>query len=162
MTELKINRSKFAMYINTTPATTATYKLVGTGFTTAMINYNPEVIKEAYINQDSNSSVVEKYSPEIPLEGKFITGNDAQDYIETKRRARSTGSNAETDVLFVYLWTTPSNTDNYACEKQPVVIAFDKFGGDGGTFMQTGCTLHGNGDPVQGTFDVSASTFTAS
>ena len=138
MTEAKINRSKFAMYINTTPTTTATYKLVGTGFTTAMINYNPEVVKEAYINQDSNSSVIEKYSPEIPLEGKFITGNDAQDYLETKRRARSTGSNAETDVLFVYLWTTPSNTDNYVCEKQPVAIAFDKFGGDAGDIHDVG------------------------
>lgn len=162
MTELKINRSKFAMYINTTPASTATYKLIGTGFTTAMINYNPEVTKEAYINQDGNSAVVEKYSLEIPIEGKFITGNDAQDYLETKRRARSIGSDAETDVLFVYLWTTPTNVDNYVCEKQPVAIAFDKFGGDGGTFMQMGCTLHGNGDPTQGVFDVSASSFTAS
>jgi len=162
MTESKILRSKFAMYINTTPSTTATYKLIGSGFTTAMINYNPEVTKEAYIHQDSKASVLENYSIEIPIEGKFITGNDAQDYLETKRKARSTGSNAETDVLFVYLWTTPTNTDNYACEKQPVVIAFDKFGGDGGTIMQTGCTLHGNGDPTIGVFDLSAATFTPS
>lgn len=162
MTEVKIKRSKFALFINTTPASTATYKLIGSGFTTAMINYNPEVTKEGYIHQDGKVSTVESYAPEIPIEGKFITGNDAQDYIETLRRARATGSAAETDVLLVYEWITPVSTDQYPAEKQPVAIAFDKFGGDGATYMDTGCTLHFNGDPTQGLFDLSASTFAAS
>ena len=159
MAETKIKRSKFALFINTTPLSTATYKLIGTGFTTASINYNPEITKEAYINQDNKTATLENYSPEIPIEGQAINEEAVFEFIDNLRRTRAAGTLAETDILMVYLYETPVTTDQYPAEKQPVAIAIDNYGGDGAVTLRHGFTIHFKGDPTLGLYDVSANTF---
>lgn len=159
MTETKIKRSKFALFIDTTPASTPTWSLVGTGFTTATINYNPEVTTEAYIDEDGKTATVESYAPTIPVEGKAINEEAVFEFIDNLRRTRAVGSAAETDILMVYEYETPVSTDQYPAELQPVTIAIESFGGDAAQTLQHSFTIHFRGDATTGLYDVSGNSF---
>jgi hypothetical protein len=159
MPETKIKRSQVAHFINTTPSSTATWVRLGTGVTSAKINYNPQTSEEIYINEDSGSTFVESYKPNMPTEMTAIKGNPAFDYLETLRRARPVLSAAETQILNVWFSDTPVSTDQYTAERQNVSIQFDDFGGDGGVATKLNFTINYIGDPTTGLYDVSAGTF---
>lgn len=159
MAETKIKRSKFALFIDTTPASTPTWSLIGTGFTTATINYNPEVTTEGYIHQDGKSATVENYAPTIQIEGKAVNEEAVFEFTDNLRRTRAVGSAAETEILMVYEYETPVSTDQYPAEKQPVTIAIDTYGGDAVQTLRHSFTIHFNGDPTTGLYDVSANSF---
>lgn len=159
MAETKIKRSKFALFLDTTPATTPTWSLIGTGFTTAMVNYNPEVTTEGYIHQDNKTATVESYAPTIQIEGKAINEEAVFEFIDNLRRTRAVGSAAETDILMVYEYETPVSTDQYPAELQPVSIAIESYGGDAATTLQHSFTIHFRGDATTGLYDVSGNSF---
>jgi hypothetical protein len=159
MTETKIKRSEFALFLDTTPLTTATYVRVGTGFTTGTLNYNPEVTTETYINQDNAAVTLERYAPNMALEGQAINGEAIFEFIDNLRRTRAVGTAAETNALLVYLYETPVTTDQYPAEKQPVTIQIDSFGGDGGQTARVNFTINFRGDPTTGLYDVSSNSF---
>lgn len=158
----KIKRSQFQAFLDTTPSSTATYSLIGDGVTTGTINYNPEVVTEAYIHQDSSTTTLERYAPTFPIEAQCVQGDDVFDFIDGLRQSRAVGSDAETDLLLVYLYETPANTDQYPAELQPVTIQIDSFGGDGATTNRINYTISFRGDPTAGAYDVSDGTFTPS
>lgn len=49
----KIERSQFLTFIDTTPSSTATYKILGIGVTDFAISYNPQVDTEKWIIEDN-------------------------------------------------------------------------------------------------------------
>lgn len=155
----KVKRSEFALFINTTPLSTATYALVGDGVTTGTINYNPEVTTETYIHQDSATTTMERYAPTMPIEATAINGDAVFEFIDNLRRTRAVLTAAETDVLLVYKYETPVSTDQYPAEKQPVSIQIDSFGGDGGVSNKINYTINFRGSATTGLYDVSANSF---
>ena len=155
----KIKRSEFATYINTTPASTATYVLLGEGITDAGISYNPDILDEVYIHEDNATKEVQSYAPEMGLDMSADVDDDAFVYLDGLRIARATLGAAETDIVNVWLYETPSG-DSYAAEKQDVSVSFEDFGGEGGTAAKLTCTLNYRGDPVDGDFDVVLKAFT--
>lgn len=158
----KVKRSEFALFLDTTPsATNPTWSRVGEGVTTGTVNYNPEVITETYIHEDTATSTLERYAPALTLEAQCINTDAVFEFIDGLRRTRAVGSDAETDMLLVYLYETPTSTDKYPAELQPVTIQIDSFGGDGGVTNRINFTISFRGDPTAGTYDVSANSFTA-
>jgi hypothetical protein len=158
----KVKRSEFALFLDTTPAATnPTWSRVGSGFTTGTLNYNPEVTTETYIHEDTATTTLERYAPNMALEGQCINTDAIFEFIDTLRRSRAVGTAAETDALLVYLYETPTSTDKYPAELQPVTIQIDSFGGDGGVTNRINFTIGFRGDPTLGTYDVSANSFTA-
>jgi hypothetical protein len=155
----KVKRSEFKAFLDTTPASTPTWSLIGDGVTTGTVNYNPEVTTETYIHQDTGTSTLERYAPNMPVEAQCIEGDAVFEFIDNLRRTRAVGSAAETDMLLVYLYETPVSTDQYPAELQPVTIQIDSFGGDGGTINRINFTISFRGDPTTGLYDVSAGTF---
>jgi hypothetical protein len=157
----KVKRSEFALFLDTTPAATnPTWSRVGTGFTTGTLNYNPEVTTETYIHEDTATTTLERYAPNMPLEGQCINTDAIFEFIDDLRRDRAVGSAAETDALLVYLYETPTSTDKYPAEKQPVTIQIDSFGGDGGVTNRINFTISFRGAATTGVYDVSANSFT--
>src|SRR5690349_19736948 len=145
MTTAKIKRSQFKLFMNTTPATTATYSLVGDGVTAGTINYNPETTTETYITQDNATMTLERYAPTFPIEAQALEGDPVFEFVDNLRRTRAVGTAAETDVLLVYMYETPVSTDQYPAEKQPVSIQIDSFGGDGGKTTRINYTINFRG-----------------
>ena len=156
----KIKRSQVQTFLNTTPASTDTWSLIGEGVVTGTINYNPEVTTETYVHEDGATTSVERYAPNYPVEATAINGDAVFEFIDGLRKSRATLTDAETEILNVWLYETPTSTDQYPCEKQAVSIQIDSFGGDGGVATKINYTINFIGDPVVGVYDVSANSFT--
>ena len=160
MTEEKIKRTEFATFMNVTPSATASYELLGRGMETGEVDYGPETEESPDITMDTIPTDLVAYKPKMSLEGKAIVGNACFDYIDGLRRNRAVLDNAKTDIVNVWLYM-PETTGSWPAEKQSVIIAIDKFGGDGGKTSNIGYTLYYAGDPIQGTFNPTTKAFTA-
>lgn len=157
----KIKRSEVMTFMDITPSSTATYKLIGDGVTSGAIGYNPKTTEETYIHQDSATITVESYAPTMPVEAVAVSGDDVFDFIDGLRVARATLDDAETTIVNVWAYESGGPTA-YPAEEQKVSIQIDEFGGDGGTAVKISYTINFIGDPVAGTFNSSTSAFTES
>ena len=144
----KIKRSLFATFINTTPGDAATWARMGKGITSQKISYNPNVNTEQYIDEDNATSSVDSYAPSLDGTQTCYKGEPVFEYIDGLRQRRAIGSDLETEVLFVYMYTDGSG---YAAEKNKCVIQLGEYGGDGGGNVQMTYTVGLNGDPEIGT-----------
>jgi len=153
----KVKRSEFATYMDVTPSTEV-YKLVGVGVVSAEISYNPNVVSETFIHENNANSEVEGYAPTMPLEAVCVNGDDIFEFIDELRKTRAILDDAHTSIVNVWLYETPAGTV-YPAEQQDVTISIDSFGGDGGAATRINYTIHYRGDPVDGDFDTSDSSF---
>ena len=154
----KIKRSEVMTFMDTTPSSTATYKLIGDGVTTGAIGYNPKTSEETYIHEDSATITVESYAPTMAVEATAVSGDDVFEFIDALRVARATLDDAETTIVNVWAYESGGPTA-YPAEEQEVSIQINEFGGDGGTAAKINYTINFIGDPVVGTFNASTSTF---
>jgi hypothetical protein len=157
----KIKRSEILTYMDTTPATSATWSLLGSGVVTGLINMNPNVTTETYIHEDSASISIDSYAPNMPVEMTCITGDAVFEFIDGLRKSRATLTDAETDIVNVWNYESGGPTAAPA-EKQTVSIQIDSFGGDGGQATKINFTINFVGDPVSGTFNTTTPAFTPS
>jgi hypothetical protein len=155
----KIKRSQVKTFMNVTPDATATYELLSDGVTTGTINYNPSVTTETYIGDDNATIDVETYAPNMPIEASAKSGDAVFEFVDGLRKSRATLSDAQTDVVNVWLYETPT-AGEYPAEKQIVSIQIDSFGGDGGTAAKLNFTINYIGDPIPGMFDPADNSFT--
>ncbi len=155
----KVKRSEVKTFLNTTPDTTATYKLIGDGVTSGKISYNPKTSEETYIHETSASISVDSYAPTIAIEQTAKVGDDVYEFVDDLRKARAVLNDAETDIVNVWLYETPVSGE-YPAEKQSVAIQIDDFGGDGGAAAKINYTLNYVGDPILGTFEPITKVFT--
>lgn len=155
----KIKRSEFATFINTSPGSTATYSRMGKGITGQTVAYNPTVTTEQYINEDSATSSIDAYAPSINTPQTCYAGDPVFEYIDGLRRARAIGSDAETDVVLVYIYES-SGSSAYAAEKCKCVVSIEEFGGDAGNPVSITYTLNLNGDPEIGTATITSGQMT--
>jgi hypothetical protein len=97
----------------------------------------------------------------MPIEATAKSGDDVFDFVDGLRIARAVLDAAETTIVNVWLYETPTGTA-YPAEQQAVSIQIDDFGGDGGVAAKINYTINFIGDPVAGSFDTADNTFTAS
>ena len=155
----KIKRSEVKTFMNVVPGGTASYKLVGDGVTTGTINYNPVSTSETYIHEDSASISIDSYAPTLPIEASAKAGDDVFEFVDGLRKARAVLAAAETDIVNVWLYETPTSGE-YPAEKQSCSIQIDSFGGDGGVAAKINYTINFIGDAVLGTFNPTTFAFT--
>ena len=158
---LKIGRDKVLTYINTTPSTTATYGLLGMGVTTGQIAMNANTTTEQFIHQTTAYNSIDTYAPSFGVTQTAYKGDAVYDYIFGLYINRATQSDAETDILNIYLAETSNNA--YLAEKQKVAIEISNYGGDAGNPVAIEYTIHFNGNHEKGTATITdgVPTFTA-
>ena len=157
----KIKRSQVQSFLQTATSPSVVLSRIVDGVTTGTINYNPETSSETYIHENGATTDVEKYAPTLPVEATCVAGDAVFEFIDGLRKSRAVLDAARTYLVNVWLYETPSNTDQYPAEKQEVSIQIDSFGGDGGVANKINYTINFIGDPVTGKYDVSDGTFTA-
>ena len=149
----KIKTSQYLRFIDTTPTTTPTWKVVGIGVTELATEYNAQVDTEQWIIEDSarndhtgnqkSSSVTQKCYKNDP-EFEFVNaGRDKLNYI--------------THILEIDMWD--KNGNNYSAKKSDGLITVTSYSGG-----EIEYDLMFNGDPIDGTATVSdgVPTFTPS
>jgi len=148
----KIKRSQVKTFLNTGTPAAPTWVLIGDGVVNAKINYNPKILTETYISEESANISVESYSPTIPIEMTALNSDAAFEYIDALRIARSVMGDIETEIVNVWLYED-SALGYYPAEKQKISIQADDFGGEGGTAIKMNYTINFIDDPVAGTFN---------
>lgn len=161
---VKIKRSLFRTFMNTTPLTAATYKLIGDGVTDASIDYNPQITTEQYIHEDSANSSLDAYAPSMAIDATAKLGDEVFAFVDVLRKARAIQADANTDVVNVWLYEDAIDLYDtiYPAEQQLISIAVNNFGGAANVANKINYTMHYQGEPIPGTFDIVARTFTAS
>ncbi len=154
----KIKRSLIAAFLNTGTSAIPTWSLIGDGVTEQTIAYNPQTSDETYINQDSGSTDVESYKPNIPTPMTAIKGDEVFEFVDEIRKKRKVLADARTEICIVYLYEAPIG-GAYEAEKNICSVQIDDFGGPGGESAKLNFTLNLIGDPVLGTFDPSTKEF---
>lgn len=160
MAETKVKRSKLAIFLDTSGGEeTAEWALIGNGVTEQTIAYNPQTSDEVYIHQDSGTTDVESYKPNIPTPMTAIKGDPVFDYVDGLRKTRAIGADARTKICIVYLYETET-TGAYPAEQNECSIQIDDFGGAGGESATINFTINLIGDAVVGTFNPTTKSFT--
>ena len=159
----KVKRSQIQTFIDTVPSGglgSETYNLIGDGVPSGKIAYNPKTESVTYIHLDNASVSVESYAPTMAVEQVAINGDAIFEYIESLRIARAVLDDAETTIVNVWMYET-GGPAAYPAEQQPVCIAVEDYGGDGGSAVKLNYTIYYVGDPIPGTFNASTKAFTA-
>lgn len=138
-TEFELNFQRL-YEINITPESTATFKRLAAGITSADPALNEETDQTAYLDGDGfGSTDVIKKQMTIAFSGHRVKGDSAQDYIFSK--LMSLGDS---------LKTTFRRTDKFgniisgAC----TIVGVDDGGGDAGSKVEIGFEIHFNGLPT--------------
>ena len=162
MAAKKVKRSEFAAFLNTAKSGAESWARFGKGITSQTISYNPETTQETYIDEDSGSTTLDSYAPTMDGAQTAYAGDAVFDFVDSLRKSRAVGADAETDVLLVYLYDAQAD-NKYAAEKQRVSIQIDDFGGDGGAPLSINYTVNFVGESTAGTVTIAEGvpTFTA-
>jgi hypothetical protein len=147
-------------FLNTGTILSPTWSLIGSGVTETKINYNPQVTEETYISDENATLTVENYAPKMPVTAVAMVGDDAFDYIDNLRMTQAIAGDAETELVNVYLYTTPALT-YYKAEKFSVSVQVDDDGGAGGESLKLNYTINFIGAPVEGGFSPTGLEFVA-
>ena len=150
-----VKRSEIIMFIDTTPNSSPTWKLVGDGMTTGSYSYEAEEESETYIIHDNATTLVQGYNVSLDGEMKCIYGDDVYNYINGLRYNLAVGDDANTHALLIDKYDEVSS-GNFKAQKFDCAISISSYGGDGGATPTIGFKVNLNGDPVQGTSTITA------
>lgn len=152
----KVKRTEFATFLNVGTKSVPVWARMGKGITGQTVAYNPNVTEEQYIHEESGTSSVESYKVNVPTPQTAYKGDKVFDFVDNIRRQRLVGAEAETEILFVYLYekTVADTKTTYAAEKNSCAIQIDDFGGDAGNPVVLNYTVNLNGDPVLGAVEM--------
>lgn len=140
----KIKRSAYASYLNTGTKTTPVFERMGQGISEMNLEYNPEEEEEKYIHQDSATHMITGYAPASDVDQKCHKNEPIFEYIDAKRRARAIESEAETQILDVFIYDKKAE-GVYGAELNDAIVVINSFSGD-----TIGYAVKRNGDPIQG------------
>lgn len=153
-------REKLMHFFNIGTSEEPEYVLLGDGITSLTEEFNPESDTKQYINQANGTTVIKSYTPSISIEKEYIKDEALQKWIDEKIKILPTGSSAQSDYIRINILDSVSD-GVYNAVKRKCSYQFDSIGGDAGSELVNAMTLGGIGEGIQGTFDVSTSTFTA-
>lgn len=157
-----VMRYQFADYINTGTDNSETWSLMGVGFNTLDENPNAQVESKTYINQKTQNSQIKSYNTQFPFDTDMVKDEDAVMALYKIGRDHKVGKDAELDYVRVELYATPISGTSYPARKFKVAVEVSSVSGGGGEVVKAAGNLNAVGDFIEGTFDTSSKTFTAS
>lgn len=157
----KVIRYMIADYLNTGSGDTATYSLMGAGFSALDENPSAKVDSTAFINDKSASGSVTGYENTFPFDTQLISDEVAIIKIYEIARNQKTGTDAECDYVRVDVWNAPESGSAYPARKFRVCVEVTGITGAGTDIVKVAGNLRQVGNFVEGTFDTSTKTFSA-
>jgi hypothetical protein len=153
----KMDRTEAVTYLNTTPSTTATYKVLGWGINAYGIDYNPQVSTEKDIIHQNASTSHDGNQKQGTVSQKIYKDDPCFVYVNSLRD--KSGSDVETDIIDIDTWDEVSD-GVYRAKKSDVTIAVTKYMDETAVIEYD---IYYNGDPVEGTATITAGvpTFTS-
>ncbi len=137
-----------------------TFVLAGTGFEKLDEEPGAQTSSKKYINDKSSTSSIISYEGEHPFTADQILSEKVIDDFISIGKLRKTGADAEREMVRVDLDKAVSGSENtFEARKFLVAVEVSSFADNDGELQVEG-TLHDKGDPVEGTFNTTTTTFT--
>lgn len=142
-------------------ATEAKYRLLGDGISSLTEEMNPQEETKHYINMAKDANKVKSYQRTFEVDKEDCEDDDVQVWIDGLVDKLPTGVKANTSFVRLRLKdAVDGQTGVYKAIKVPCTVSVASSGGDGGDFVHNVLNIKQSGDDIEGTFDVSKSTFT--
>ena len=148
----KIKRIQYQKFLDTTPSSTATWKVIGIGINEANVEYNPQVNTEKWIIEDTARSDHESNQKQLSVTQKCYKNDPEFEYINGCRDKL----NCVSHILEIDKWN--GSQGSYPAKKSDCLITVTSYSGE-----EIEYTIYFNGDPVDGTASIAdgVPTFTA-
>ena len=140
----KNKRSQYQKFIDITPSSTASWKVIGIGITEANMEYNPQVDTEQWIIEDSARSDHTGNQKQIAITQKCYKGDPEFEFINSGRDQL----NYVSHILEIDTWGW--EIGSYPAKKSDCLITVTSYSG-----AEIEYTIYVNGDPVIGTASIS-------
>jgi hypothetical protein len=149
----KIKRSQYRKFLDTTPSSTETWKIIGIGVNEASVEYGPEVETEKWIIEDTARSDHASNQKQLSVTQKCYKNDPEFEFINAGRDKL----NYVSHILEIDTWSGTSGS--YPAKKSDCLIAINSYSGE-----EIEYTIYFNGDPIDGTASLAdgVPTFTPS
>ena len=125
-------------------------------------NSNPTESEKQYIHQKTKTTKVTGFGDEFPITSDLVKGDEVSEYFYGIFRDRKTGTDAQVIHYIVELWNRVGSTGTvYKARKQVQTVSISGKTANPWEQITFNCSLKGVSDFVDGTFDISSKTFTA-
>ena len=149
----KIKRSQYQKFLNITPSSTATYKVIGIGITEASVSFGPQVNTEQWIIEDTARNDHTGNQKQLSVTQKCYKNDPEFEFINAGRDKL----NYTSDIIEVDTWN--GTNGSYPSKKSDCLITINSYSGE-----EIEYTIYFNGDPVEGVSSITdgEATFTPS
>ena len=140
----KNKRSQYQKFLDITPNSTASWKVIGIGISEANVEYNPQVDTEKWIIEDSARNDHTSNQKQLSVTQKCYKGDPEFEFINTGRDKL----NYVSHILEIDTWN--GNGGSYPAKKSDCLITVTSYSGE-----EIEYTIYFNGDPTDGTATIS-------
>lgn len=138
----KIKRSQFLTYLDTTPKSSASWKILGVGITDYAISYNPQVDTEKWIIEDNARTDHSSNQKQGSISQKCYKNDELFEFVQAGRDEL----NYKTHILDIDMWN--GNNGAYPAKMSDGIITITSYGGED---QQIEWDLYYDGDATVGT-----------
>ena len=141
---VKNKRSQYQKFLDITPSSSASWKVIGIGITEANVEYNPQVDTEKWIIEDTARSDHSSNQKQIAITQKCYKGDPEFEFINSGRDKL----NYVSHILEIDTWN--GTVGSYPAKKSDCLITVTSYSGE-----EIEYTIYFNGDPIDGTATIS-------
>lgn len=138
----KINRSQFLTFLDTTPSSSYTWKVLGVGITDYGIDYNPQVDTEKWIIEDNARTDHSSNQKQGSVSQKCYKGDEVFEFVNAGRDKL----NYKSHVLDIDRWN--GDGSSYPAKLNDVIITVTSYMGEEAEIEYD---IYYDGDAVEGT-----------
>lgn len=139
----KIKRSQYLKFLDTTPSSTATYKVIGIGINEASMEYSPQVETEQWIIEDTARNDHTGNQKQISITQRCYKNDPEFEFINSGRDKL----NYVSHILEVDTWG--GTAGSYPAKLSDCLITVTSYSGE-----EIEYTIYINGDPKEGTASI--------
>ena len=149
----KIKRSQYQKFLDITPSSSASWKVIGIGINEASVEFGPQVETEQWIIEDTARSDHTSNQKQLSVTQKCYKNDPEFEFINSGRDKL----NYTSHILEIDTWN--GNQGSYPAKKSDCLITVTSYSGE-----EIEYTIYFNGDPIDGTASISdgVPTFVAS
>lgn len=136
----KIKRSQYQKFLDITPASSASWKVIGIGISEASVEFNPQVDTEQWIIEDTARNDHSGNQKQLSVTQKCYKNDPEFEFINAGRDKL----NYVSHVLEIDTWG--GSQGSYPAKKSDCLITVTSYSGE-----EIEYTIYFNGDPVDGT-----------
>ena len=140
----KNKRSQYQKFLDITPSSTASWKVIGIGITEANVEFNPQVDTEQWIIEDTARNDHTGNQKQISITQKCYKNDPEFEFVNAGRDKL----NYTSHVLEIDTWN--GTNGSYPAKKSDCLITVTSYSG-----TEIEYTLYFDGDPTVGTASIS-------